>query len=273
MAAQRIAGCALAAVLAALVVGRAGGGFAAAPEPCQPGCWQPTATTEPWQWQLTGKVDLSVDAPVYDIDGFDNKSPVVDAIHGQGDRAICYLSVGSYERWRPDASSFPNRVLGRPLDPPFQNERWLDIRRLRALKPIMEARFDICASKGFDAVEPDNVDGYQNRTGFRLTKTDQLRYDRWVADAVHQRGMAVGLKNDVGQVDELLDYFDFAINEQCFQYHECSRLDPFIAADKPVFGAEYALTRAEFCDKAAAHGFSTIRKRLRLGAWRRTCGA
>jgi hypothetical protein len=245
---------------------------ASKPVACPEDCWHPTPTTQPWQWQLTGKVDLAVTAPVFDVDGFDTGARLVDRIHKKPARAVCYLSVGTYERWRPDAHRFPTRLLGRPLDPPFQNERWLDIRRLRALEPIMRRRLGICARKGFDAVEPDNVDGYQNRTGFPLSQGDQLRYNRWVANAAHRKGLAVGLKNDLGQVRRLLSYFDFAVNEQCFQYHECSKLDRFIAAGKPVFGAEYNLPRSRFCAKSRDHGFSTIRKHLALGAWRRSCG-
>ncbi len=241
------------------------------PAPCSGGpCWAPEPSSEPWQWQLQGRIDLSVPAPVYDID-MDNRASVVDKIHAGGARAICYLSVGTYEPFRDDADQFPHRVLGKRLAR-FENERWLDIRKLELLRPIMEARFDRCRDEGFDAVEPDNVDGYQNHTGVKLRARHQLAYDTWVANAVHERGMAVGLKNDLGQVDRLLPYFDFAVNEQCFQYRECGALDPFVAAGKPVLGAEYKLPRSRFCDRSIAHGFSTIKKRFSLRAFRRTCG-
>jgi len=62
----------LAGVLAATaVLASAGTAQAAlpAPVPCAgPSCWAPEPTTEPWQWQLQGKIDLSVPAPVYDIE-------------------------------------------------------------------------------------------------------------------------------------------------------------------------------------------------------------
>ena len=208
---------------------------------------------------------------MYDID-VENPPAVVDDIQAQGDRAICYISVGSHEPFRDDADEFPRRVLGKRLAR-FDNERWLDIRKLRVLRPIIEARFDRCRDKGFDAVEPDLIDGYQNDTGFRLKRRHQLRYDTWVANGVHERGMAVGLKNDLGQVKRLEPYFDFAVNEQCFQYRECGVLDRFIDAGKPVFGAEYKLGRARFCERSVAHGFSTIKKRFTLKAYRKTCPA
>ena len=72
--------------------------------------------------------------------------------------------------------------------------------------------------------------------------------------------MAAGLKNDLEQVPELEPSFDFAINEQCFQYHECDSLDPFVEAGKAVFTVEYRTQPAAFCAKAEDLGFSSILK-------------
>ena len=72
--------------------------------------WRPT--TAPWQWQLQGKIDTSVEASVYDIDGFETPASTVRRLHRQGRRAICYLDVGSWENYRPDAKKFPRSVLG-----------------------------------------------------------------------------------------------------------------------------------------------------------------
>lgn len=238
------------------------------PAPCHT-CWHPHPTTKPWQWQLQGRIDLSVKAPVYDID-VDSPASVVGRIHARGARAICYVDVGSWEPYRDDAGEFPKRVLGRHFQG-FPDERWLDVRRLGVLKPIMAKRFDGCAAKGFDAVEPDNEDGYQNRTGFPITGRDQLHYDTWVSNAIRRRGMVAGLKNDLGQVRSMLPYVGFEVNEQCFQYRECGRLTPFIAHGKPVFGAEYELPPSRFCARSKRLGFSTIRKRYSLKAWRRSC--
>ena len=122
----------------------------------------------------------------------------------------------------------------------------------------------LCAEKGFDAVEPDNIAGFENKTGFPLTRADQLRYNLWIARQVHQRGMAVALKNDPSQAKELVGHFDFAIVEECFQYHECGLFKPFIEADKAVYEAEYELPPKKFCAKAKALDFSAVRKGLEL---------
>ena len=200
--------------------------------------WTPRPGTT-WQWQLTEPVDLRVPAKVYDIDGFDNSAAVVRRLHARGRKVICYIDAGAYESYRPDASRFPPSVLGK-ADRPWAGERWLDIRRLDVLGPIMRARIHMCSAKGFDGVELDEIDGWSNDTGFPLTAADQLRYNRFLAREVHKAGMSAGLKNDVEQVRALLPSFDFAIDEQCYQYRECDALRPFVAAGKAVFHTEYS---------------------------------
>jgi len=232
------------------------------------GRWQPRPGVA-WQWQLSGRVDTSVDVPVYDIDGFDQPKATVSALHGKGRKVICYLSTGAYEDWRPDAKKFPASVLGRGNG--WEGERWLDIRRTDVLKPLMAARLDMCKDKGFDAVEPDNMDGYKNTTGFPLKAADQLRYNRLVARLAHDRGMAVGLKNDLDQIPALVEDFDFAVNEQCAQYGECAAMKPFIAADKAVFHVEYELPTSRFCPETRRLRFSSMLKKYDLDAWRRPC--
>jgi hypothetical protein len=190
-------------------------------------------------------------------------------LHAAGRRAICYFSAGSWEDWRPDAGAFPNSVKGAGNGWP--GEAWLDIRQLDMLLPIMGARMDMCKAKGFDAVEPDNIDGYTNNTGFPLTGAHQLAYNLALAEAAHARGLAIGFKNDVDQASQSEPFFDFAINEECFTYNECGPLVTFINHGKAVFQAEYALNLNEFCPEANALGFSSIKKNLNLGASRQTC--
>jgi len=237
------------------------------PAPC-PGCYAPALRTS-WQWQLQGTIDTSIAVDMFDIDGFDSSASLIDDLHTAGSAVVCYFSAGSWEDWRPDADDFPRRVKGRSNGWP--GEKWLDIRKIGVLGPIMRARLDMCAAKGFDAVEFDNVDGYQNRTGFPLTGADQLAYDVFLANQAHLRGMSAVLKNDVGQIRALLPYFDFALNEQCHQYHECDRLSRFVDAGKAVFGVEYKLAKSEFCHAANAANFNFLKKKLSLRVWRSPC--
>ena len=130
---------------------------------------------------------------------------------------------------------------------------------------------DLCASKGFDGIEPDNVDGFLNDTGFPLTYEDQLRYNTLLASIAHERGLSIGLKNDMEQIPDLLPHFDWALNEQCFEYVECETLLPFLEAGKAVFNVEYELDPIEFCGMANALNFNSMRKNLDLDAWREPC--
>ena len=139
------------------------------------------------------------------------------------------------------------------------------------LGPILEARFDDCRDKGFDGIEPDNVDGFLNETGFPLTYDDQLVFNIWLADQAHQRGLSIGLKNDMDQIPDLLPHFDWALNEECFQFDECETLLPFIDAGKPVFNVEYALEKSEFCDRARELRFMSLKKNLDVDAPREAC--
>jgi hypothetical protein len=223
-----------------------------------------------WQWQLTTPVDTKVPAEVYDIDGYDNSASVVARLHRLGRHVICYLDVGAYEVYRSDAETFPPGVLGKPLDG-WPGERWLDVRQLATLLPIMRARIEVCASKGFDAVELDDVDGYANDSGFPLTSADQAAYNKALAREVHRRGMSVALKNDLDQIPQLLGSFDFAINEECATYKECGGLAAFTRRGSAVFHVEYGLPTTSFCGQTALLGLSSLRKRLNLGSYRVQC--
>jgi hypothetical protein len=230
--------------------------------------WVPAPHTT-WQWQLTTPVDRSVPGRMFDIDLFDNSAGVVAALHRSGRRVICYLDAGTYENFRPDAHLFPKSVLGKTNGWP--GERWLDIRRLSVLEPIMRARFALCARKGFDGVEADNVDGYENPTGFPLTGPQQLAYNEWLARTAHAFHLSIALKNDVDQTRQLEPYFDYALDEQCFQYTECGKLRPFVAHHKAVFEVEYQLPTSRFCAQANRDGFMSMRKDLNLDAKRQAC--
>ncbi len=230
--------------------------------------WRPRPGLS-WQWQLQGKLDLSLAADVYDIDLFDTPASTIHALQARGKRVVCYFSAGSFEAWRNDADTFPASVKGKKMD--GWDELWLDIRKVRELAPIMRTRLDLAAHKGCDGVEPDNVDAYSNDSGFPLTGTDQLVYNRFLASEAHARGLAIGLKNDLDQVETLEPHFDFAINEQCFQYSECALLTPFIEANKAVFGAEYERSTAAFCPMTRALGLNTIKKRYDLDAYLERC--
>jgi hypothetical protein len=231
--------------------------------------WTPPLAAT-WQIQYTGTIDTSLSVDIYNLDLFDTSPETIADIHARGIKVMCYFSAGSFEDWRPDAGDFPASILGNDLEG-WPGERWLDIRNLQALAPIMLERITLAAQKGCDGVDPDNVDGYANATGFPLVAEDQLAYNIFLATAAHQTGLGIGLKNDLEQIPSLAAYFDWAINESCFTYQECDLLLPFVNAGKPVFVIEYQLAPEAFCPQANEMGLNALHKNLSLDSYRTSC--
>ena len=235
------------------------------------GTWEQIPAGTSWQWQLTGKVDTSVAVKVYDLDLYDVDAATVSALHAKGIQVICYVSVGSYEDWRPDAADFPPAILGKDY-PDWPGERFLDIRALDKLGPIMEKRLDLCAAKGFDGVEPDNMDVFEGGsagTGFPLTEKDGLSYAKWLTEQAHARGLSIGQKNTSELATQLASVMDWALTEDCFDGNWCSDMQPYIARGKAVLMSEYTDTGVNFgnaCKWAKAQQFSAILKDRDLSA-------
>jgi hypothetical protein len=234
------------------------------------GHWRPPSRTS-WYWQLQGPINSSHSVAAYDVDGFDTSAAEIARLHRLGRHVICYIDVGTWEKWRPDAGQFPASVRGRPNGWP--GERWLDIRQ-PVVRRLMARRFrGQCRRKGFDALEPDNIDEYQTRSGFPITASEQLSYNEWVARQAHSLGLAVLQKNDPDQARRLQTYFDGVLAEQCNQYHECSSFRPYLSAGKPVLDAEYNLPRRTFCAHDRRLGIMAARYNLSLdGRVYRPCG-
>jgi endo-alpha-1,4-polygalactosaminidase (GH114 family) len=223
-------------------------------------------------------IDLYVDGQVSGNNHTVNRA-AVEAIHDREAHAVCYVSAGTAERFRPDYHRYvefdrqhQHSLLGKPFSSVFPNERWLNVNDGRGQRDFIlrrvEARTEKCARAGFDGVEYDNVDAYaqgRKTTGWRISPDVQLVFNRALARIAHRNGLSVALKNDIGQLERLEPHFDYAINEQCFQYSECANNPPpgyraFTRAGKAVFQVEYRIPREKFCDRAAALGTSSIKK-------------
>lgn len=237
--------------------------------PITEGNWYRPGVFVTWQWQLSGSINTSYAVEIYDIDLFSASSEIIQKIQSSGKKVICYFSAGTYEEYRDDKDKFLPEDLGDTVEG-WEKERWLDVRSPNVHR-VMESRLDLAKEKGCDGVEPDNVDGHINKTGFKLTAADQLAYNKFIANESHKRELSVGLKNDLSQVNELLDYYDFAVNEECFQLGECDALLPFISDDKPVLNAEYLRKYVEnksereaLCTESINNLFSTLVLPLKL---------
>ncbi len=235
--------------------------------PTAPTIWQPKPGLS-WQIQYSGKL-VAGRASVVDVDGHETSAATVAKLKKAGKRVICYFNAGGWEDWRPDKAAFPKVVIGNKLDG-WPGERWLDIRAVDVLVPIMTARIDECAKKGFDAVDPDNMDGWQARSGFPLTQGDTVAYLAALSEVAHARGLAIGLKNGIEVLGDAAPLVEFAVNEECLTYHECSAYAPLLRSGKAVFHVEYHGSLKGICAHVPK-GFSTVRKHLSLSAWRKAC--
>ena len=186
-----------------------------------------------WDWQIGRVTPLqrtgarAVD--IYDIDGFLTTRAQVHAIHTSWrastlphPRAVCYLDL-AWEDYRPDATPaprgryFPAAALGN-IYYGYPEERWVDFRQLDALKPLLDARIGMCARKGFDAVELDDIDSFDppSTTGFHLTPGDAQNLLAYAFNRIHRDGMTGLWKNS-----PLLSwwgrrYADGAVVEECY---------------------------------------------------------
>jgi hypothetical protein len=201
----------------------------------------------------------------------------VEAIHVAGGHAICYLDAGDAETYRPDYQRFVDFddacdgcLIGNPFSQVFPDEFFLNInndqgQRAFILK-VNRDRVRKCAAAGFDGVEWDIIDTFEDsHSGFHISYRSQLMFNTRLANMAHHFGMSVAMKNDPSQVKDLLPYFDYAIVEECFQYHFCAGSPSpgevaFVQAGKAVFEVEYRLTRDEFCPDAETLGFNAIKK-------------
>lgn len=179
-----------------------------------------------WQWQLQGNINTNYNVDLYDIDLMETSQAAIDKLHDKNIKVICYFSAGSWENYRDDAKEFPKGIIGKTLEG-WQDEKWLDISNYEKFGDIMQNRLDLAVQKKCDGVEPDNIDGFQKNNGFKLSYKDQLKYNKWLAEEAHKRNLSIALKNDLEQVGDLIDYYDFAINEECFYNKECDLLLPF----------------------------------------------
>jgi hypothetical protein len=215
-----------------------------APASCQPrpgqACWYPqhlssAGTPTRWDWQIgrvtplqrTGK--RAVD--IYDVDGFLTTRAQVTRIHASWHAAtlahpklICYLDL-AWEDYRPDGSPgqvFPATALGK-IYYGYPQERWVDFRQLDALKPMLDERIAMCARKGFDAVELDDIDSFDppSTTGFHLTPGDAQNLLAYAFNQIHRDGMTGLWKNSPLLSWWGRHYADGAIVEECYVYRQC----------------------------------------------------
>ncbi|SFR46293.1 endo alpha-1,4 polygalactosaminidase [Litoreibacter janthinus] len=225
-----------------------------------------------WDWQLTEPLDLTVRVSVLVTDMDAVTSEQVAQLKARDIAPVCYISVGSQEAYRDDATAFPVEVLGQALGD-WPDEVFVDIRK-PAVFDIMTARIDRCASMGFVGVEADNIDLFENETGFDITKQDALSYVGALADYAHGKGLTIAQKNAPDLIPDLVQRMDFLLIEQCFEYDFCEEAQPYLDAGKDVLAVEYTdakLDWDEICTQAKSSGMHLLLKDRDISAGGKAC--
>jgi hypothetical protein len=226
-----------------------------------------------WDWQLSDPFDLAREVQVMDLDAENHTAGEIAALKARSVTLICYVSVGTAENYRADYGDFPDGVMGKVYGD-WPDERFLDIRQMDVLLPIMKARFQRCADMGFDAIEPDNQDVWTNESGFPVTEGDTVAYLKALAKLAHGMGLEIGQKNVPELTEKLVGTLDFVITEDCFAQGWCDQVLAYTKAGKPVYVAEYTDQIVDFpaaCAWGAANGASVILKDRELTSFRKSC--
>jgi hypothetical protein len=222
-----------------------------------------------WHWQLSDAFDFPRDVrpgvTVYDIDGETATAETVARLHALGPdiKVVCYIDAGVFESYRSDAGRFPAAVIGSPVVG-WNDSYWLDIRQTEIILPVIRDRMQHwCKDKGFDAVEPDDTEVWSNPSGFPITREQNIAFNQQIAALAHSLGLSVGLKGNTSETPELWPYFDWSLNEQCWEFEECGLLKAsFLDHGKAVFNIEYDVDPD--CDTANTWRMNSARRDLNL---------
>lgn len=244
-----------------------------------------------WDWILGGKLPTTPPVVDYlDLDAFDAPKRYVKKAKANGTTTICYISAGTLENWRPDKDAFWKKhrkqlkkgkpgIIGKSY-PDWPGERWLNFTRYKVFLPLMVKRMKTCQRKGFEMIEFDNLDAYDNRTSFKIRKSDAIRYAKALAKKANAIGLVAVHKNTTELNRKLEPYFGAQLLEDCVLYNFCSDAKHYRKAGKPVFNAEYpeawedegkTFNRTKACAKTDASDVSMIVKKLDLDDWVKRC--
>ncbi|HET6737466.1 MAG TPA: endo alpha-1,4 polygalactosaminidase, partial [Kribbella sp.] len=140
---------------------------------------------------------------------------------------ICYVNAfqvqpGEQGDWAADLllrDAAGNLVIDEDWGEPLLDLRTADKRSRIAAK--VNGWIDGCATKGYQAIEPDNYDSY-TRSKNLLTPDQAKAFHTVIATHAHAKNLAIGQKNTVELAgDRQAVGLDFAVAEECGQYDEC----------------------------------------------------
>ncbi|MDK4717916.1 endo alpha-1,4 polygalactosaminidase [Rhizobium sp. CNPSo 3968] len=140
---------------------------------------------------------------------------------------ICYINGFQTQ----PGVAWPEELLvrgldGKPMvDPGWPDEFLLDISTEKSRRrnlALIKRYIDVCAEKGFDAIEFDNLDSYTRSRG-HINQADALSFAKLLVDSARERGLPSGQKNAgaLGRMGRDEAGFSFAVAEECDRWREC----------------------------------------------------
>jgi Glycoside-hydrolase family GH114 len=185
--------------------------------------WAPPTANATFDYQIGGPYTPPAGVTVVSRDH--------DASAAAGLYNVCY--VNAFQAQTEDASwwktNHPDLLLhdakGNLVIDKDWNEILLDYStaaKRAGLTTIAGGWIDQCAGKGFQGVEPDNLDSYTRSTGL-LTEAEAVAYATSLSTYAHGKGLAIAQKNDadLSTANAKKAGFDFAVAEECADYDEC----------------------------------------------------
>ena len=171
-----------------------------------------------WDYQIGGAYTPPKGARIVSRDRADDPAP--------GLYNVCYVNAFQTQ----PGEKWPSRLLlhdktGQVVgDPEWEGESVLDITtdaKRKAAAERVGAWIEECADKGFDAVEPDNLDTFTRWPGL-LTADQATAYVSLLAKRAHGLGLAIAQKNTGPLAARRAKTgLDFAVVEECGRYDEC----------------------------------------------------
>ncbi|BDZ49603.1 hypothetical protein GCM10025867_18440 [Frondihabitans sucicola] len=217
-----------------------------------------------FDYQIGGAYTPASSVSIVDRDR--SSSPVV------GKYNICYVNAFQTQ---PEEKSFwtgshsdlllKNSDGSYVEDPDWKGEYLLDTStaaKRTSIAGIVDGWIDGCQSKGYQAVEPDNLDSWTRSKG-KLTKANAIAYATLLATHAHADGLAIAQKNttELGSAGKNTVKFDFAIAEECQFNTECDAYTDVYGNN--VIEIEYTDNRRSAYTNACAAQGKTISVILR----------
>jgi hypothetical protein len=154
----------------------------------------------------------------------------------KGIKVCAYISA-SYEKWRDDAEAYPASAKGKKMS--GWDELWGNISDPKLVQFLI-SRFNQAKFLGCHFVEVDNVDIAFNDVGFKVTKEQNIAAIKELAKRAHEIGLGYFLKNTPELATNLVYDVDGVFAEEAFENEEEDSYNPFVRAQKPIFGLEYS---------------------------------